>query len=86
MKYGIKMTQIDILRNGIIDKLLAISDKSFLQEILEKIEANPSKVSYPKLTLEQKLMLEMSQSDVDEGRIISLSDLDKDDLDWLDAK
>jgi hypothetical protein len=80
------MAHIDILRNGIINKLLSISDKSFLQEILDKIESDPSKLNPPKLSPEQRLMLEMSEADIDSGRIISLSDLDKHDLEWLDAK
>lgn len=80
------MAQIDTLRNGIIDKLLAISDKAFLLEILSKIESSSTELKPTKLSMEQKVMLEMSQADIDAGRLISLSDLDKDDLEWLSAK
>ena len=80
------MAQIDILRNGIIDKLLAISDKVFLLEILTKIESSSTELTSTRLTSEQKLMLEMSQSDIEAGRVIPLSDVDKDDLEWLSAK
>ena len=80
------MAQIDIIRNGIIDKLLAISDKKFLLEILTKIESGSIDLKPTKLSLEQKLMLEMSQADIDAGRLISLSDVDKVDLEWLNAK
>lgn len=80
------MAQIDILRNGIIDKLLAISDKAFLLEILTKIESGSAELTSTRLTSEQKLMLEMSQSDIEAGRVIPLSDVDKDDLEWLSAK
>lgn len=36
-----------------------------------------------KLTKEQKLMLEMSENDILKGKLISQSDLDKSDLEWL---
>ena len=39
-----------------------------------------------KLTEEQKLMLEMSETDIQQGRLISQSDLDKNDLEWLNQK
>ena len=35
------------------------------------------------LTKEQKLMLEMSEVDLQHGRIITHNDLDKNDLEWL---
>jgi hypothetical protein len=39
-----------------------------------------------KLTKEQKLMLEMSEADIQHGRILSQDDLDKNDLEWLKGK
>lgn len=38
------------------------------------------------LTKEQKWMLEMSETDIQQGRLISQSDLDKKDLEWLNQK
>jgi hypothetical protein len=80
------MAQVDIIRNGIIDKLLAISDQDYLLALQRLI--NSSKVEENKITLtkEQKLMLEMSENDIQNGRLISQSDLDKSDLDWLKGK
>ena len=80
------MAQVDIIRNGIIDKLLAISDQYYLLALQRLI--NSSKVEENKITLtkEQKLMLEMSENDIQNGRLISQSDLDKSDLDWLKGK
>ena len=80
------MAQIDIIRNGIIDKLLAISDKSFLLKLLTQIESSSSEMKPTKLSSEQKLMLEMSQVDVGAGKTVSLSDLDKADFKWLNEK
>jgi hypothetical protein len=39
-----------------------------------------------KLTKEQKLMLEMSEADIQNGRTIPQNDLDKNDLEWLKGK
>jgi hypothetical protein len=39
-----------------------------------------------KLTKEQKWMLEMSETDIQQGHIITQSDLDKKDLEWLNQK
>jgi hypothetical protein len=80
------MAQVDIIRNGIIDKLLAISDQDYLLALQRLI--NNSAVEENKITLtkEQKLMLEMSENDIQNGRVISQSDLDKGDLEWLKGK
>lgn len=80
------MSQVDIIRNGIIDKLLAISDQDYLLALQRLI--NNSAVEENKITLtkEQKLMLEMSENDIQNGRVISQSDLDKSDLEWLKGK
>jgi hypothetical protein len=80
------MAQVDIIRNGIIDKLLAISDQDYLLALQRLI--NSSKVEENKITLtkEQKLMIEMSENDIQNGRVISQSDLDKSDLEWLKGK
>jgi hypothetical protein len=80
------MAQVDIIRNGIIDKLLAISDQDYLLALQRLI--NNSAVEENKITLtkEQKLMLEMSENDIQNGRVISQCDLDKSDLEWLKGK
>lgn len=71
------MAQVDVIRNGIIDKLLAISDKEFLLALLRLVDNSAVEDEKIKLTKEQKLMLEMSEAHIQNGRIISQSDLDK---------
>ena len=71
------MAQVDVIRNGIIDKLLAISDKEYLLALLRLVDNSAVEDEKIKLTKEQKLMLEMSEVDIQNGRIISQSDLDK---------
>ena len=80
------MAQVDVIRNGIIDKLLAISDKDYLLVLLRLVDNSAVEDEKIKLTKEQKLMLEMSEADIQNGRIISQSDLDKNDLEWLKGK
>ncbi|MCC6701571.1 MAG: hypothetical protein IT221_08605 [Fluviicola sp.] len=80
------MTQIDIIRNGIIDQLLAISDKEYLLAIQKLVDNTTLHGEKIKLSNEQKLMLEMSEKDIQAGRIISQDDLDKNDLEWLKGK
>ena len=79
-------TQIDAIRNGIIDKLLAISDEVDLMNILRIVESHSDKQEKINLTQEQKLMLELSESDIQYGRLISQEDLDNEDLEWLNEK
>ena len=80
------MATVDILRNGIIDKLLTISDEEYLKTLLQLIENSDVKHEKVVLTKEQKLMLEMSEKDLLDGQIISQNDLDKSDLEWLKGK
>jgi hypothetical protein len=80
------MAQVDLIRNGIIDKLLTISDKDYLNALLRLIESGLGSDQKIKLTHEQKLMLEMSENDILNGNIFSQEDLDKSDLEWLKEK
>ena len=81
-----KMAQVDVIRNGIIDKLLAISDKEYLIALLRLVDNSAVQGEKIKLTKEQKLMLELSEIDIQNGRIISQDDLDKKDLQWLNEQ
>ena len=80
------MAQVDVIRNGIIDKLLSISDKDYLMALLRLVDNSAVEDEKIKLTKEQKLMLEMSKADIQNGRTISQNDLDKNDLEWLKGK
>jgi hypothetical protein len=80
------MAQVDVIRNGIIDKLLAISDKDYLIALNHLVDNSSVDASKIKLSKEQKLMLEMSEADIQNGRTISQNDLDKSDLEWLKGK
>ncbi len=77
------MAQVDVIRNGIIDRLLAISDKDYLMALLRLVDNSTVEIGKIQLTKEQKLMLEMSETDLQNGRTVSQIELDKNDLEWL---
>ena len=77
------MTSADALRNEIIGKLLTISDKSYLSAINRIVETRSDKNDVVKLTEEQKLMLDMSNDDIKNGRTLNQVELNKADLLWL---
>jgi hypothetical protein len=80
------MSQADIIRNGIIAKLLAISDKDYLlalSRLVESSSVNNEKIAF---SPEQLLMLQMSENDIANGRVLTQEELDQSDLKWLNEE
>ena len=77
------MATIDHIRNGIINKLLTISNKNYLVALSQLVENSSTEKDTVKLTDEQTLMLQLSDNDIKSGKIISQAQLDKSDLKWL---
>ena len=77
------MTTEDHIRNGIIEKLLTISNKDYLTEIFQLSKNSPVDKDTVELTEEQIIMLKLSDEDIKAGRLISHSQLDESDLKWL---
>jgi len=77
------MEATDILRNNIIDKLLTITDSDDLSAIYQLVERSSSDNDTVKLTEEQTLMLQLSDKDILNGKLISQDQLDKEDLQWV---
>jgi len=77
------MATIDNLRNSIIDKLLTITNKDYLFALHKLVENSQVDDDVVKLTEEQKLMLQLSDHDIKNNRLISQSQLDKSDRKWL---
>jgi hypothetical protein len=77
------MNRADILRNNIIDKLLTISNKDYLSALYQLVENSSVDNDIVKLSDEQILMLNLSDKDIEAGKLISQDDLDKRDLQWL---
>ena len=77
------MSTKDILRNNIIDKLLTISNKDYLSALYQLVKTSAVDKDTVELSKEQILMLQLSDKDIKNGRLISQNQLDKDDLKWL---
>ncbi len=78
------MATVDKIRNGLIDKILSIKNKDFLEALDKLITSSASESDIVELTDEQKAMLEMSENDIRNGRLISQEAMDKRNLEWLD--
>ena len=79
------MTTVDKLRNGLIDKILSIKNKDFLEALDKLISSKSSDSSIVELSNEQKIMLKMSEEDIENGNLISQEAMDKRNLEWLNA-
>ncbi len=79
------MTAIENIRNGLIDDLLTITDKKSLLELQKIVKLNYSPKTEIKLTSEQIEMLQMSEDDIKNGRLITNDELNKRDLAWLNG-
>jgi len=77
------MAQVDNLRNGLIEKLLTISNIDYLIALNEIVSSSKLETNKLDLTEEQVLMLKLSDKDIEDGRLISQNQLDKEDLVWL---
>jgi len=79
------MVTVDKIRNGLIDKILSISNEDFLLALDKLISSSKSESDIIELTSEQKIMLEMSENDIKNGRLISQDEMNKRNLEWLNA-
>lgn len=79
------MAAVDKLRNGLIDKILSIKNNDFLEALDKLISSSASASEIVELTNEQKTMLEMSEQDIKNGKLISQEAMDKRNLEWLNA-
>ncbi|MDR6785249.1 hypothetical protein ABIE26_003948 [Pedobacter africanus] len=86
MKHQLIMpSSLDNLRNSIMEKLMAISDKDYLVALNKLLESSTAENDVVKFSKEQIIMLEMSDEDIRKGDTITQEDLDKEDLKWLKA-
>lgn len=80
------MAAVDNIRNGLIDKILAIRNEEFLIALDNLIACSSENTGTVQLTEEQKLMLQLSEEDIRHGRVSSESDLQVKTSEWLKAK
>jgi len=80
------MAGVDKIRSQLIDKILAIENKDFLEALDKLIASSSSSSDLEELSAEQKEMLEMSDDDIERGRLISQEAMNKRNLEWLNGK
>ncbi|MEO5790409.1 MAG: hypothetical protein ACOH2D_02155 [Gelidibacter sp.] len=79
------MEAIDKIRNQLIDKILSVKNKDLLKAIDKLITSSTSESEIVALTDEQKTMLEMSEEDIKNGKLISQEAMEKRNTEWLNA-
>ncbi len=77
------MTSADNIRNNIIDKLLTISNKEYLNALYNLVNSNKLDVEIIQLSPTQIKLLNLSDEDIKNNRVVSQEELDKQDLEWL---
>ena len=79
------MATVDKIRNGLIEKILSIENKDFLEVLDQLISSSASESEKIELTKEQIAMLEMSEKDIKNRKLISQEAMNKRNLEWLNA-
>ena len=74
------------IRNKVIDQIMSIKDGEFLRALSDMIDRARVQEDAVQLTEEQKLMLTMSEEDIEEGRTIDQLTLTERELEWLKRK
>ncbi|OYX13777.1 MAG: hypothetical protein B7Z16_15280 [Algoriphagus sp. 32-45-6] len=77
---------MDKIKSDLIDKILSIKNRDFLKALDVLVSANSNPTELIKLSSDQKVMLEMSEQDIKEGRLISQEAFEKRNLEWLNSK
>lgn len=79
------METIDSIKNGLIDKIHSIKNRDLLDALNQLISSSTFDSDIAELTNEQKIMLEMSEQDIKDGHLISQDEMNKRNLEWLNA-
>ncbi|MCO6470668.1 MAG: hypothetical protein J5I64_07060 [Saprospiraceae bacterium] len=79
------MATVKEIRKSLVEKIMTISNKDFLVALDNLIASGFADKETGELTEEQKEMLEMSESDIQNGRLISQEAMDKRNLEWLNG-
>ncbi|RMB63213.1 hypothetical protein EAX61_02125 [Dokdonia sinensis] len=78
------MATVEKIRSSLIDKILTIRNKDFLMALDNLVASSATNDDIVTITPEQRQMLEMSEADIENGRLISQDEMDKRNLKWLD--
>ena len=79
------MSSTTKIRSGLIDKILSIKNRDFLEALDQLVSTSSSESEIVELSNEQKTMLEMSEKDIKNGQLISQEAMDRRNSEWLNA-
>ncbi|MDR9399690.1 MAG: hypothetical protein RI562_11565 [Salibacter sp.] len=77
------MATVDKLRNDLIDKILTIRNKDILIALNKLVSSGSTDADIIELTDEQRELLQMSDDDIKNDRLISQEAMDKRNRQWL---
>lgn len=77
------MSGLDILKNNLIDRILATRNEKLLKAINNIFDSTQAIEEVVSLSSEQIEMLYMSEKDIETENLISESELNKIDSEWL---
>ena len=80
------MESLEKIRNELIGKILTIKNEDFLLALDKLISSKDEENNKLELTQAQREILEMSEDDIKEGRLISQDAMNKRNMEWLNAK
>ena len=76
------MNALENIKNSLIDRILATRNEQLLEAIKNIFDSTQSE-DIISLSTEQIEMLSMSEKDIEDGKLISESELSKRDSKWL---
>ena len=76
------MVTLDVIKNSLIDRILATKNEKLLNAISSILDSTQTD-EIVSLSSEQIEMLQMSEKDIENGGIVSESELSKTDSKWL---
>ena len=76
------MNALENIKNSLIDSILATRNERLLEAIKTIFDSTQSE-EIISLSTEQIEMLSMSEKDIEEGKLVSESELNKRDAKWL---
>jgi hypothetical protein len=77
------MDAIEKVRYNLIDKIISINNQGFLEALDQLIVTSASQMDKVELSITQKLLLEQSEDDIKNGRLISQEEMCKRNIEWL---
>jgi len=80
------MQSEDQIRNNLINKILAIRNKEFLMALDQLITSSSTEAGNADLAPEQELILQMSEDDIQNRRVVSREEMKKKANEWLENK